>query len=92
MLANCPTATGPEVEAAQQLVRSIRLRGGGFTLSAFGFGLGGSQSDSIATPPGALLLDGPRVLRDLLRYSIGEGASGIVMHLNNLENLSEADA
>ena len=92
VLANCPTATGPEVEAAQQLVRSIRLRGGGFTLSAFGFGLGGSQSESIATPPGALLLDGPRVLRDLLRYAIGEGASGIVLHLNNLENLSEADA
>jgi hypothetical protein len=92
VLANCPTAAGPEVEAAQQLVRSIRLRGGGLTLSAFGFGLGGSQSESIATPPGALLLDGPRVLRDLLRYAMSQGARGIVMHLNNLENLSEADA
>ncbi|MFO7628569.1 MAG: ATP-binding protein [Prochlorococcaceae cyanobacterium] len=79
VLANCPTAGGPEVEAAQQLVRSIRLRGG-------------SQSESVATPPGALLLDGPRVLRDLLRYAIGQGARGIVLHLNNLENLSEADA
>lgn len=92
VLANCPTAAGPEVEAAQQLVRSIRLRGGGFTLSAFGLGVGGSQSESVATPPGALLLDGPRVLRDLLRYAIGQGARGIVLHLNNLENLSEADA
>ncbi len=92
VLANCPTAAGPEVEAAQQLVRSIRLRGGGFTVSAFGFGAGGSQSESVATPPGALLLDGPRVLRDLLRYAIDQGASGIVLHLNNLENLSEADA
>ncbi|MCP9825039.1 AAA family ATPase [Synechococcus sp. EJ6-Ellesmere] len=79
VLANCPTAAGPEVEAAQQLVRSIRLRGG-------------SQSESVAPPPGALLLDGPRVLRDLLRYAIGQGARGIVLHLNNLENLSEADA
>ncbi len=92
VLANCPTAAGPEVEAAQQLVRSIRLRGGGFTVSAFGIGAGGSQSESVATPPGALLLDGPRVLRDLLRYAIGQGARGIVLHLNNLENLSEADA
>ena len=92
VLANCPTAAGPEVEAGQQLVRSIRLRGGGFTVSAFGFGAGGSQSESVATPPGALLLDGPRVLRDLLRYTIGQGARGIVLHLNNLENLSEADA
>ncbi|MCP9793322.1 ATP-binding protein [Vulcanococcus limneticus Candia 3F8] len=92
VLANCPTAAGPEVEAAQQLVRSIRLRGGGLTLSAFGLGVGGSQSESVATPPGALLLDGPRVLRDLIRYAIGQGARGIVLHLNNLENLSEADA
>jgi len=92
VLANCPTAAGPEVEAAQQLVRSIRLRGGGFTLSAYGVGIGGSQSESVATPPGALLLDGPRVLRDLLRYAIGQGARGIVLHLNNIENLSEADA
>jgi hypothetical protein len=92
VLANCPTAAGPEVEAAQQLVRSVRLRGGGLTLSAFGVGLGGSQSESVATPPGALLLDGPRVLRDLLRYALGRGARGIVLHLNNLENLSEADA
>ena len=92
VLANCPMAAGPEVEAAQQLVRSIRLRGGGLTLSAFGVGLGGSQSESVATPPGALLLDGPRVLRDLLRYALGRGARGIVLHLNNLENLSEADA
>ncbi len=92
VLANRPTAAGPEVEAGQQLVRSIRLRGGGFTVSAFGFGAGGSQSESVATPPGALLLDGPRVLRDLLRYAIGQGARGIVLHLNNLENLSDADA
>jgi hypothetical protein len=92
VLANCPTAAGSEVKAAQQLVRGIRLRGGGFTVSAFGFGAGGSQSESVATPPGALLLEGPRVLRDLLRYAIGQGARGIVLHLNNLENLSEADA
>jgi len=88
VLANCPTATGPEVEAAQQLVRSIRLRGGGFTLSAYGVGIGGSQSESVATPPGALLLDGPRVLRNLLGYALSQGAQGIVLHLNNLEKLS----
>jgi hypothetical protein len=92
VLANCPSAAGPEVAAAQQLVRSIRLRGAGFSFSAFGLGVGGSHSESVATPPGALLLDGPRVLRDLLRYAIGQGARGIVLHLNNLENLTEADA
>ena len=59
------------MEAAQQLVRTIRLRG---------------------TPAGALLLDGPRVLCGLLGYAMAQGARGIVLHLNNLENLSEADA
>lgn len=29
------------------------------------------------------------MLRDLLRYAISQGARGIVMHLNNLENLSD---
>jgi hypothetical protein len=71
VLASHPTAKGPEVEAAQQLVRTIRLRG---------------------TPAGALLLDGPRVLRGLLGYAMAQGARGIVLHLNNLENLSEVDA
>jgi hypothetical protein len=92
VLANCTSAAGPEVAAAQQLVRSIRLRGAGFSFSAFGLGVGGSHSESVATPAGALLLDGPRVLRDLLRCAIGQGARGIVLHLNNLENLTEADA
>ena len=92
VLSSCPSAAGPAVEAAQQLVRSFRLRGGGFTASAFGFGAGGSQSESVSTPPSALVLDGPRVLRDLLAYGQVQGAQGLVLHLNNLENLSEADA
>ncbi len=32
------------------------------------------------------------MLRDLVRYAIGQGARGIVLHLNNLENLTDADA
>ena len=63
VLASPPTAKGSEVEAAQPLVRTIRLRG---------------------TPAGALLLDGPRVLRGLLGYAMAQGARGIVLHLNYL--------
>jgi hypothetical protein len=92
VLASCTQASGPAVEAAQQLVRTIRLRGGGFTVSAAGFGAGGTSTQAVSSPPGALLLDGPRVLRDLLAFALEQGASGVVLHLNNLENLSEADA
>jgi hypothetical protein len=92
VLASHPAAGGPAMEAAQQLVRGFRLRGGGFSVSGFGFGGGGSRSEGVSTPPSALLLDGPRALRDLLVYAREEGAEGVVLHLNNLENLSEADA
>jgi len=92
VLASFPAASGPAVEAAQQLVRSFRLRGGGFSASAFGFGAGGTQTEGVSTPPSALVLDGPRVLRDLLAYAQAQGAQGLVLHLNNLENLSEAHA
>ena len=44
------------------------------------------------TPASAMLLDGPRVVRDLLSLVRGSGARGVVLHLNNLENLSERDA
>ena len=53
---------------------------------------GGRAQRGSPTPPSALLLDGPRALRDLLVYAGDEGAEGVVLHLNNLENLSEADA
>ena len=92
VLASSAQASGPAMEAAQQLVRSMRLRSGGFTVSALGFGAGGTSTQAISTPPGALLLDGPRVLRDLLAFALEQGACGVVLHLNNLENLAEADA
>jgi hypothetical protein len=92
VLASNAQASGAAMEAAQQLVRTIRLRGGGFSVSAAGFGAGGTNTQGVSSPPCALLLDGPRVLRELLAYALENGASGVVLHLNNLENLSEADA
>lgn len=92
VLACNPDAAGVAVEAAQQLVRSFRLQGGGVNLSVAGFGGGASRSAVISNPPSALTLDGPRVLRDLLKFTLRKGAQGLLLHLNNLENLSEADA
>ena len=86
--AACDNPSAPEVEAAQQLITSFRLHGGGLTVGAFGFSGGGSRSEGVSQPPSALLLDGPRVLRNLLGYALAQGARGVLLHLNNLENIS----
>jgi AAA ATPase-like protein len=86
------TAEQPAMQTAQQLVRVARLATGGLNLSAAGIGLGVSRGVAMATPAGALLLDGPRLVRELLELVLAAGARGIVLHLNNLEILSERDA
>ncbi|KKZ14191.1 MAG: hypothetical protein TH68_05505 [Candidatus Synechococcus spongiarum 142] len=68
--AACVNASGPVVEAAQQLVTSFWLHGGGLTVGAFGFSGGASRSEGVSQPPSALLLDGPRVLHNLLGYAL----------------------
>lgn len=85
------TAEHAAMQAAQQYVRAFRLTGGGASVSMFGVGGGATRSSSAVTPPGGLLTDGPRLVRELLDLALGANAKGIVLHLNNLENLSERD-
>jgi hypothetical protein len=75
---------------AQVLVRASRLSGGGGSLSAFGFGGGATRTHTIISPRD-LMIDGPRVLRDLMLLVRDADARGVVLHVNNLETLSEAD-
>lgn len=86
------TSSNAAMQAAQQLVRVARLESGGMSLSVLGVGGGVSRGVSAATPVAAMLLDGPRIIRDLLVLVRGSGARGVVLHLDNLENLSERDA
>lgn len=86
------TAEQPAMQTAQQLVRVARLATGGLNVSAAGIGVGVTRGVAMATPVGALLLDGPRLIRELLELVAAAGARGIVLHLNNLEILSERDA
>jgi hypothetical protein len=85
------TGDHPSMQAAQQYVRAFRLTGGGANVSLFGVGAGGSRSSSAVTPSGGLLLDGPRLVRDLLDLALAGDGRGVILHLNNLENLSERD-
>lgn len=92
ILANRPQSIGnPAMQAAQQLVRADRLYGGGANVSIMGVGAGASRSVTVFSPKD-LLIDGPRVVRDLLALVRESDARGVVLHLNNLENLSEAES
>lgn len=82
----------PAMQAAQQLVRVARLEGGGASLSVLGVGGGFTRSVSSAVPPHATMVDGPRIIRDLLLLARAGGTRGVLLHLNNLENLGERDA
>lgn len=91
ILANRPvTVNHAAMQAAQVLVRAARERSRGGGISILGVGANVSHNIS-ATSPRDMLLDGPRVLRDLLALVRGSDARGLVLHINNLENLSEAD-
>jgi hypothetical protein len=85
------TADNAVMKAAQQLVKVTRLTGGGanFSLPTIG-GLGLSRSSTALTPNGAMLMDGPRIMRDMLALVRDAETNGVVLHLNNLENLTEA--
>lgn len=92
ILANRPqSGDGPAMQAAQVLVRVARLGTGGANLSAFGFGVGASKGATVVAPK-EILIDGPRVMRDLMRLVQDSDARGVLLHLDNLENLSESDA
>lgn len=92
ILANRPQSGGnPAMQAAQQLVRADRLYGGGGSISVLGVGGGANRSITVLAPKD-LLIDGPRVMRDLLGLVRESDGRGVVLHLNNLENLSESEA
>jgi hypothetical protein len=82
------TSQHQAMQTAQQYVRAFRMAGGSGNISIAGFGAGMSASASAVTPAGGLLMDGPRLVRELLDLAT-ENAKGVVVHLDNLENLSE---
>ncbi len=86
-----PQADGPVLRTARQYVRAFRLGGGGLSVGTPALSVGATASAAASTP-GNLLYEGPRLVRDLLAFVRATGeAHGIVLHLNNLENLGERD-
>jgi hypothetical protein len=81
------------VETARQLVRAFRIRSGSASLSVLGIGGGGGVSTQVVES--GLLSAGlvvPALLERLARIAESElSARGILVHVNNFENLVEAD-
>ena len=79
----------PAMRAAQQMVKVSRVQtsfGGG--AGVMGLSASMSSGHTLVTPGESALLDGPRVIRDLLTLVRSE-SHGVVLHLNNLETLTE---
>jgi Cdc6-like AAA superfamily ATPase len=76
---------------AQVMVRATRLTTGA-SIGVSVPGLGGSVSRSQTVLRPDMMIDGPRIVRDLSRFVLGSDARGVVLHINNLENLTEKDA
>ena len=93
ILANRPqSADNPAMADAKLFVRATRLASGGVSLPIPGLGGIGASRGVSAVLPKDIMIDGPRIMRDLARMIQQSDARGALLHLNNLENLSDADA
>lgn len=91
ILVNRPHTVGSKaMQDAQLLVRADRLASGGGSISVMGIGGGVTRGATVLTPRD-IMIDGPRIMRDLMNLVRGSDARGVLLHLNNLENLSESD-
>jgi hypothetical protein len=91
ILVNRPmTASNLAMQSAQVIVRTAKIGTGGINFSAAGFGIGGTKGSTVVVPKD-IMYDGPRIMRDLMKLVRESDARGVLLHLNNLENLSEAD-
>lgn len=89
-----PKVSGEEpMEAARGLVRAFRQTNLGGGISVVGSGLEASRETSWMHPVDVgVLQEAWRLLLEIVRLACGEGrAAGVVVHLNNLENLVTAD-
>ncbi|MCU0635315.1 MAG: AAA family ATPase [Gemmatimonadaceae bacterium] len=92
IVANQPhSAQHPALEAAETLVRSARIPYGGAGVNVLGLGLSASRGTTVIAAKD-VRFEGPRVAHDLAQFVLGTDAHGVVLHLDNLENLVEHDA
>lgn len=87
------TAECQPMKVARQLLRAFQIKEGSVSIGLpGGASIGGGISNSFVTGLAALAVLAPDLLRQIAQMAKEHlGANGIIIHLNNLENLSEAE-
>lgn len=80
------------MKTARQLLLAYEIEGGGVSFGIATVSGGVSRSSSTHAGPGAVLVHVPRLLRELGSIALQSGLRGVLVHLNNLENPTEANA
>ncbi len=86
VVAKRPQGDAPVLEKIRQYVRAFRLERGGASIAGFG----AERSTEVSTPSN-LMYEAPQLIRELLDYVKRSGSLGMILHLNNLENLADAE-
>lgn len=78
--------------AARQLTKAFQSQAGGFGVGFSGASLSGTASTQFVRPPDNLEVGVPELLRELMQLVRDDlRRSGVLVHLNNLEQISEED-
>ena len=84
-------AKDPAMEEARHFVEVTQSHNIGGSISVMGTGVGLSNSKTTSNPIGGLTLPAPNIIESLLKCALNNNSKGVLLHLNNLENLSEAN-
>lgn len=80
------------MQEASQLVNAIRLQNTNIGVSVMGSGGSLGISENISNPISGIALPARHLISKMIKYALDCDSKGIILHLNNLENLSETDA
>ena len=80
------------MQEASQLVNAIRLQNTNIGVSVMGSGGSLGISENISNPTSGIALPARHLIGKMIKYALDCDSKGIILHLNNLENLSETDA
>ena len=84
-------AKDPAMEEACHFVEVTQSHNIGGSISVMGTGVGLSNSKTTSNPIGGLTLPVSNIIESLLKCALNNNSKGVLLHLNNLENLSEAN-